>query len=84
MAPGSASGLCARTSSRIAVSPSPHRTLYGLTRDGVRIDALALHYDQHAFVKCFLARWPERSPAHASYFDRIVAGPDYPMAQALA
>jgi hypothetical protein len=70
--------------SRIAVSPSPHRTLYGLTRDGVRIDALALHYDQHAFVERFLARWPERSPAHASYFDRIVAGPDYPMAQALA
>jgi hypothetical protein len=70
--------------SRIAVCPSPHRTLYGLTRDGVRIDALALHYDQRAFVERFLARWPERSPAHVSYYSRIVVGPDYPMAQALA
>jgi hypothetical protein len=70
--------------SRIAVCPSPHRTLYGLTRDGVRIDALALHYDHRAFVARFLARWPERSPAHVSYYNRIVAGPDYAMAQALA
>jgi hypothetical protein len=49
-----------------------------------RIDALALHYDQRAFVERFLARWPERSPAHISYYSRIVVGPDYPMAQALA
>jgi hypothetical protein len=70
--------------SRIAVCPSPHRTLYGLTRDAVRIDAIALHYDQRAFVERFLARWQARSPAHVSYYDRITAGPDYPMAQALA
>jgi hypothetical protein len=36
--------------SRIAASPSPHPALYGLQRDGVYIDALALRYDQAAFV----------------------------------
>jgi hypothetical protein len=46
--------------------------------------ASALHYDQRAFVERFLARWQARSPAHVSYYDRITAGPDYPMAQALA
>jgi hypothetical protein len=69
---------------RIATYRSPHRTLYGLHRDGVHIDALALHYDQRAFLDRFLARWPQGSPAHDSYFQRIAAGPDYPMASALA
>ena len=65
---------------RIAISPSPHRPLYGLIRDGVHIDALPLHYDQRAFLDRFLARWPQDSPAHASYFERIVCGPDYALA----
>ncbi len=69
--------------SRIATSPSPHRTLYGIARDGVRIDAVAVHYDQRAFREQFLARWPEGSPAHASYFGRIAEGPDYPMSRAV-
>lgn len=70
--------------SRIAVTRSPHRTLYGLMRDGVRIDAVAVHYEQRAFADRFLARWPERSPAYESYFGRIAGGPDYPMARAVA
>jgi hypothetical protein len=70
--------------SRIATVRSPHRTLYGLTRNGVHIDAIALHYDQQAFVERFLGRWPERSPAYTSYFGRITRGPDHPMARALA
>jgi hypothetical protein len=69
---------------RIAVSRSPHRSLYGLLRDGVHIDAVALHYDQRAFLDQFLSRWPEGSPAHQSYFSRITDGPDYPMGRALA
>jgi hypothetical protein len=67
---------------RIATSPSPHEPLYGLRRDGVHIDALATDYDHDAFLKQFLARWPQGSPAHASYFQRIVAGPDYSITQA--
>jgi hypothetical protein len=70
--------------SRISIRRSPHRPLYGLYRDGVFIDAIPVHYDQRAFVDCFLARWPVGSPAHASYFKRIVEGPDYPMARAVA
>jgi hypothetical protein len=70
--------------SRIATVRSPHRTLYGLNRGGVHIDAIALHYDQRAFVERFLGRWPDGSPAHRSYFGRIANGPDHPMARALA
>jgi hypothetical protein len=67
---------------RIATTPSPHPPLYGIERDGVHVDALALPYDQSAFVERFTARWPEGSPAHTSYFQRIVKGPDYGLAQA--
>ena len=67
---------------RIATSPSPHAPLYGLARDGVYIDAIAIEYDQDAFLDRFLKRWPEGSPAHASYYRRIVDGPEYTIAQA--
>lgn len=67
---------------RIATSPSPHPRLYGVMRDGVHIDALAVDYDQATFLGRFLARWPQGSPAHASYYRRIVAGPDYALTQA--
>jgi hypothetical protein len=67
---------------RIAATPSPHATLYGVQRDGVHIDALAVDYEQRAFLDRFLKRWPEGSPAHASYYRRIVEGPGYSIAQA--
>jgi hypothetical protein len=63
--------------SRIATTPCPHQPLYGMERDGVHIDALALRYDGDVFLDRFLARWPQGSAAHASYFERITAGPDY-------
>jgi hypothetical protein len=62
---------------RIAMIPSPHRQLYGLKRDGVHIDALAVHYDTDAFLRDFAARWPEGSPASRSYLRRINHGPDH-------
>lgn len=68
--------------SRIATTPSPHRPLYGIVRDGVHIDALALPYDIPAFLARFLACWPDGSAAHASYFQRIMAGPEHTIAQA--
>jgi hypothetical protein len=68
--------------SRIATTPSPHPPLYGLVRDGLHVDAIPLDYDNEAFLGRFLARWPEGSAAHASYFQRIMAGPDYSVAQA--
>jgi hypothetical protein len=68
--------------SRIATTPSPHRPLYGVVRGGVHIDAIPLRYDGEAFLGRFLARWPEGSAAHSSYFQRITAGPEYSVAQA--
>jgi hypothetical protein len=68
--------------SRIAVVPSPHRPLYGLVRDGVHVDAIPLACDAAGFLDRFLARWPEGSPAHASYFRRIAFGPDDGIAHA--
>ena len=67
---------------RIAMTPSPHRLLYGVERNGVHIDALAVDYDHDAFLDRFLARWPKASPANASYLQRIVEGPGYTIAQA--
>jgi len=67
---------------RIATSPSSHQPLYGLARDGVHINAIAVGYDHDAFLDCFLKRWPEGSPAHASYYRRIVDGPDYTIGRA--
>jgi hypothetical protein len=69
---------------RIATTPAPHAPLYGVARDGVHIDALAVAYDHDAFLDRFLRRWPEGSPAYSSYYRRIVDGPDYSIALAAA
>ena len=69
--------------SRIATTPSPHRPIYGLIRDGVHIDAIAVAYDHGRFLNRFLARWPAGSSAHLSYARRILEGPTYTIAQAL-
>lgn len=67
---------------RIATTPSPHPPLYGTVRYGIHIDAIALAYDHDRFYQRFLARWPNGSPAHESYCQRILSGPDYSLAQA--
>jgi predicted phosphodiesterase len=67
---------------RIATTPSPHAALYGTLRGDVHIDAIAVHHDMQAFLSRFIARWPQESPAHASYYRRIMRGPDYAVAQA--
>jgi hypothetical protein len=72
--------------SRIATSPSPHPPLYGVARDGVHVDAVAVDYTAASFDRFgdrFLARWPAGSPAHLSYGKRILEGTDYTVAQAV-
>jgi hypothetical protein len=76
------SGLRGGLITRIATTPFPHRRCYGISRDGVSIDALPLDYDHDGFLDLFLARWPRGSAAHASYFQRLTSGPAYRMAQA--
>jgi hypothetical protein len=68
--------------SRIATRPSPHPARYGIARDGVFIDALPVAYDLDAFLARFDPRWSPGSAAHASYHQRIVAGPSYGVEQA--
>ena len=62
---------------RISLRPSPHAGLYGCRLREAHVDALAVHYDQQAWSRNFLANWPEGSPAWRSYFERIANGPDY-------
>jgi hypothetical protein len=69
--------------SRIATTPPPHRSAYGLKRNGLHIDALAVGYNHGQFLNRFLARWPAGTPAHLSYGRRIAEGPAYTIAQAL-
>jgi hypothetical protein len=67
---------------RIATTLPPHRPLYGLARNGVRIDAIPVAYDHDAFAARFLRRWPQGSTAYESYWRRIDRGPDFTIAQA--
>jgi hypothetical protein len=43
----------------------------------VHVDAVRLEYDHADWERRFLAMWRKGSPAHRSYFSRIVAGPPY-------
>lgn len=75
---GSRSGVI----SRIATTPSPHASLYGGIHGGAYVDALAVDFDIDSFLARFLARWPEGSAAHESYFGRITGGPEHPIERA--
>ena len=68
---------------RIGRRPSPRPPLYGLKLSGVFVDALAVEYDHPRWIAEFLANWPLGSPAHCSYWERIVGGPRYTLAQAM-
>lgn len=57
--------------------------LFGLVHRGVCVEALELAYDHDRWLARFLSSWPEGSPAHASYFRRLVEGPRFSTAQAL-
>lgn len=63
---------------RIAIRRAEHVTpLYGTRIGGTWVDALPVCYDQARWLREFLANWPEGSPAHVSYFQRISAGPSH-------
>lgn len=66
---------------RISLFPSG-RALYGARAGVLHVEAVPLHFDAAAWRGAFLAQWPEGSDAHASYYRRIVHGPDYRLEQA--
>ena len=49
----------------------------GMVWGGLHVDAVAIEADAAQVQQRFLAQWPPGSDAHASYFARIQAGPDY-------
>ncbi len=71
---GTRFGIATRISRRPA---PPELALYGVRVGALRVDAVRLDYDHDDWVRRFLSMWPEGSPAHRSYFQRIVAGPSY-------
>lgn len=70
---GTTFGLIAR----IATRPSPHRSVLSLGLRGLHIDLLMVDFDQARWFDLFQRNWPSGSAASLSYFDRIVAGPNF-------
>ncbi|MDQ3025003.1 MAG: hypothetical protein M3R58_00650 [Pseudomonadota bacterium] len=68
---------------RIGVRPfaGPER-LYGVEVAGAQVEALRIDYDHVRWMERFLAGWPEGTPAHASYFNRIREGTRFTLAEA--
>ncbi len=63
---------------RIGLTAAPgHASRAGVVQDQVHINALAIEVPASAVQERFLAQWPPGSDAHASYFSRIAAGPNY-------
>jgi hypothetical protein len=61
----------------------PRGSIYGTTIDNkLRIDAIAIEYDHEKWVERFSRNWPENSPAHISYFQRINQGTGLTLGQA--
>ena len=66
------------------ISVQPHGdALYGERLGSIYVEALAVRYDHAAWLEWFDARWPEGTPASASYRRRIVDGPSYESEQAV-
>lgn len=64
-------GLITRVST-LPVTPS--WSFYGSRIGNLHVDALPLHYNHVAWIARFRANWPEGSPAHRGYHERISTG----------
>lgn len=62
---------------RISVHPAPAAVpmLQQHQVQGVHVQAVRVDFDDARWQQRFLAMWPEGSPAHRSYWQRIVHGP---------
>ena len=67
---------------RIATTPALLTPLYGMRISNIHLDAIAVHYDHARWQREFLAHWPAGSAGHGSYYQRIVRGPAYAVADA--
>jgi hypothetical protein len=62
---------------RVATEPAVHPSLFGIRVRDLYVDLLKVEYDQPHWLQQFQRNWPSGSSAHASYFARIVNGPDF-------
>ncbi|MFZ5558586.1 MAG: metallophosphoesterase family protein [Pseudomonadota bacterium] len=69
---------------RISTRRYSGKALYGVKVGGAHLEAIPLEYDYPRWQKTFLASWPAESAAFESYFDRILRGPEFTIAQARA
>ncbi|WP_218971942.1 arsenosugar biosynthesis radical SAM (seleno)protein ArsS [Raoultibacter phocaeensis] len=60
---------------RISITPA-QEAVFGTRTGDLFVDAVPLRYDQDAYVSWFDDLWSDTSPASISYRERIVAGPD--------
>lgn len=67
---------------RISPRPSPN-ALYAARIGAVHVEAMPVHYDSERWMEAFLDTWPAGSPAHVSYFERLLHGPSYDMSSAV-
>jgi len=69
-------GLLTRISESLDI---PKGSIYGCKIKGkqgeARVDCLPVQFHHKEFVEWFLKTWPSGSPAHTSYFTRIMHGP---------
>ena len=67
---------------RISSRPAP-RSLYATKIGAAHVEAVAVHYDSRRWIAAFLDSWPPGSPAHGSYFERLLHGPAYEISSAV-
>lgn len=68
---------------RISVLPPGEHRLYGTRLADTYVDALAIEYDNAKWQCAFESNWPPGSPAHTSYYSRIVKGPPFHIQSAM-
>lgn len=67
---------------RVAVTPFD-AALYAYRTPDVFVEAVPVRYDVQAWQRRFLEQWPRGSDAHASYYERMSAGPRYTRSEAV-
>jgi hypothetical protein len=69
---------------RLSSSPQPPAdSLYGISIDGLRCDAVPLEFDRDWWRTRFVAQWPPDSPAYERYYTRITQGTPLQLRQAI-
>jgi hypothetical protein len=79
-------GVITRIASEAHGPPPGDSSLYkSVAVNGLRVDAMSVNYDWHAWLKDFQEpdAWPPRTAAYDNYWNRIQNGPDYAIHQAM-